>query len=137
MSGLSTRAARTPSLARGKPWDWQRRLVVAALLAGVGFTLLLVASVRDEVFFSGDAGIKALLTRQYSQGVFGIHRIVIGVRVLIGIATDNYYSLLNQALSDRSELGPFGLAIVFPLHDGIVESVDSQGGIQIEKSPMT
>lgn len=38
------------------------------LLAGVAFTLLLCATLPDEVFFSGDGGVKALMVRQFAAG---------------------------------------------------------------------
>jgi hypothetical protein len=38
------------------------------LLAGAAFTLLLVATIPDEVFFSGDGGVKALMVRQFAAG---------------------------------------------------------------------
>lgn len=36
--------------------------------AGVVLTLAIVAAVPDEVFYSGDAGVKALLVKQFAQG---------------------------------------------------------------------
>lgn len=38
------------------------------LAAGVLFVLALLASISAEVFFNGDAGVKFLLTRQFSEG---------------------------------------------------------------------
>jgi hypothetical protein len=45
-----------------------RTLVRLVLLAGVAFTLFLNASLTDEVFFSGDGGVKALMVRQFAAG---------------------------------------------------------------------
>ncbi len=41
--------------------------------AGVAFTLLLLSGVREGAFFSGDAGIKALVVKQFARGLYGIH----------------------------------------------------------------
>jgi hypothetical protein len=38
------------------------------LLAGATFTLLLNATLTDEVFFAGDGGLKALMVRQFAAG---------------------------------------------------------------------
>ena len=46
-------------------------LVGLVFAAGVVYTLAFVAVVRDEVFYSGDAGIKALLVKQFAHGLFG------------------------------------------------------------------
>ena len=39
---------------------------------GLLYTLLLQTFVKDEVFFSGDGGLKALLTRQFSRGEYHV-----------------------------------------------------------------
>jgi hypothetical protein len=46
-----------------------RRPVIWIILAlGIAFTLLLQLSILDEVFFSGDGGLKALLVKQFASG---------------------------------------------------------------------
>jgi|GEM_PF-2222205 len=64
LGALDLSAVQEPARpARGRPWAaWG----VAA--AGVGLTLLLQLQVRDEVFYSGDAGIKLLLVQQLARG---------------------------------------------------------------------
>jgi hypothetical protein len=54
-------AAQAPSLwARGGPW--------LIMLAGAILSLTLVARIPDQVFFSGDGGLKLLLARQFAAG---------------------------------------------------------------------
>jgi hypothetical protein len=48
---------------------WPIALVFAA---GVLYSLFVVVSIPDEVFFSGDAGVKALLTKEFSRGALDL-----------------------------------------------------------------
>jgi len=45
-----------------------RHAGIAVIGAGIAWTLLLQLSVRDGVFYSGDAGIKALMVEQFAAG---------------------------------------------------------------------
>jgi hypothetical protein len=47
-----------------------RRLTLAGLVfsAGVAFSLILLSFTREDSFFSGDGGVKFLLTRQFANG---------------------------------------------------------------------
>ncbi|RMF27427.1 MAG: dolichol-phosphate mannosyltransferase, partial [Cyanobacteria bacterium J083] len=40
------------------------------IVTGIAFTLGLQLLIPEGVFFSGDAGLKALLTKQLSQGIW-------------------------------------------------------------------
>ena len=46
---------------------WYPRLII---LCGVAYTTFFIAQLRDEVFYSGDGGLKALLVQQLSRGEF-------------------------------------------------------------------
>lgn len=46
------------------------KLPLGIILIGILFTLYLQLQISDEIFFSGDAGIKALLTKQIASGRF-------------------------------------------------------------------
>ena len=46
------------------------RLPCLVIVLGVILSLYLLYHVRDEVFFSGDGGVKALLVKQYCRGEF-------------------------------------------------------------------
>jgi hypothetical protein len=46
-------------------WGWAPW---ATLLGGMAFSLFLQAHVRQDVFFSGDGGLKALMARQFAEG---------------------------------------------------------------------
>ena len=43
-------------------------LPAIVIVAGIGYSLFLLSHVRDEVFYSGDGGLKALLVKQFSDG---------------------------------------------------------------------
>src|SRR5512147_2884226 len=45
-------------------------LPLLIILAGIGFTVYLQFQIPDGVYFSGDAGLKALLAQQLSKGQF-------------------------------------------------------------------
>ena len=49
-------------------WSWLSLLVLAG---GLLFSLYLVRQAPDGVFYSGDAGIKFLVARQFQQGYAG------------------------------------------------------------------
>ncbi|WP_199292113.1 dolichol-phosphate mannosyltransferase [Coleofasciculus sp. FACHB-712] len=48
----------------------QYRFPLLIILAGVLFSLFLQSQLPNDVFFSGDAGLKALLAKQFSSGQF-------------------------------------------------------------------
>jgi hypothetical protein len=47
-----------------------RPAVFPVFVAGIAFTLIMIALTRENTFFSGDGSIKFLLARQISEGVF-------------------------------------------------------------------
>lgn len=49
---------------------YSSRLPLIILVAGIIFSLYLVLKIPNEVFFSGDGGLKALLAEQFSSGQF-------------------------------------------------------------------
>jgi hypothetical protein len=53
---------------RAKDRPIVRALPLLALLAAVAFSLYLATSIREEIFFSGDGGVKYALTRQFATG---------------------------------------------------------------------
>lgn len=48
------------------------KLPLMIILVGVLYSLYLQLQISDEVFFSGDAGLKLLLTKQFASGKFQI-----------------------------------------------------------------
>jgi hypothetical protein len=56
---------RNRSTTRG---SWAGKLDVALIAAGIVMTLFLAVQVPDELFYSGDAGLKALMVRQFARG---------------------------------------------------------------------
>jgi hypothetical protein len=48
------------------------RLPNIIIFAGILYSIFLLWNTQDEVFFSGDAGIKALLVKQHSRGEFSV-----------------------------------------------------------------
>jgi hypothetical protein len=57
-----------PAPTGAKELSLVRALPPATLLAAVAFSLSLATSIREEVFFSGDGGMKFALTRQLARG---------------------------------------------------------------------
>jgi hypothetical protein len=47
---------------------WVRALPVATLLASVLFSLVVASTAREDLFYSGDGGVKFALTRQFARG---------------------------------------------------------------------
>lgn len=45
---------------------------MAVLAAGLAYSLFLLGQVQDEVFYSGDGGIKSLMVKQYARGDFSV-----------------------------------------------------------------
>ncbi len=47
---------------------WLRALPLVTLLAGVAFSVGVVSTTREDVFYTGDGGVKFALTRQFARG---------------------------------------------------------------------
>ncbi|MBI5115776.1 hypothetical protein HZA56_04840 [Candidatus Poribacteria bacterium] len=51
---------------------WARRISALVIMSGFVYSIYLLGHVQDEVFYSCDGGIKALLVKQYCQKGFGV-----------------------------------------------------------------
>jgi hypothetical protein len=91
------------STPRSDSW-WPAALLV--LFAGVILTLLYQSYLMEEVFFSGDGGIKALMARQFAEGVWQ-HDLILSAPPWI------------QALWDQG-LYPFAPPFVYEVQDSHV-----------------